>query len=406
MRLRSAKISSTNYNYQFFKAFPVCMNIKTPSSPQNFFGATELQLKDFFSEWKEQAYRVHQVFTWVYHHHCRDFNEMSNLSKSLRSKLAEKFYFALPKIQSRTHSKDGSIKYLFELDDGAVVESVWMPSESRNTLCLSTQVGCRLNCSFCLTASLGLKRNLTAGEIIGQHLAINGELEEKEQITNVVFMGMGEPLDNYGPVVDALRLMISPQAMKISTRKVTVSTSGLVGKMKEFQEEGLAINLAISLNASDNATRDQLMPINKKYPIEVLMDCLKKYPLKPQRRHTIEYVLLAGINDSDEDAQRLAKWLKGIPCKINLIPFNAFDSSEYKPPTSERVLDFQNYLIEQNFSAFIRQNRATDILGACGQLAATQRDAGPSTALTKEQTEPSSARDILPKSSCPGGVIL
>ncbi|MBT4104344.1 MAG: 23S rRNA (adenine(2503)-C(2))-methyltransferase RlmN, partial [Nitrospina sp.] len=327
------------------------MNIKTPSSPQNFFGATELQLKDFFSEWKEQAYRVHQVFTWVYHHHCRDFNEMSNLSKSLRSKLAEKFYFALPKIQSRTHSKDGSIKYLFELDDGAVVESVWMPSESRNTLCLSTQVGCRLNCSFCLTASLGLKRNLTAGEIIGQHLAINGELEEKEQITNVVFMGMGEPLDNYGPVVDALRLMISPQAMKISTRKVTVSTSGLVGKMKEFQEEGLAINLAISLNASDNATRDRLMPINKKYPIEVLMDCLKKYPLKPQRRHTIEYVLLAGINDSDEDARRLAKWLKGVPCKINLIPFNAFDSSEYKPPTSERVLNFQNYLIEQNFSA-------------------------------------------------------
>ena len=369
MRLRSAKISSTNYNYQFFKAFPVCMNIKTPSSPQNFFGATELQLKDFFSEWKEQAYRVHQVFTWVYHHHCRDFNEMSNLSKSLRSKLAEKFYFGLPKIQSRTHSKDGSIKYLFELDDGAVVESVWMPSDSRNTLCLSTQVGCRLNCSFCLTASLGLKRNLTAGEIIGQHLAINGELEEKEQITNVVFMGMGEPLDNYGPVVDALRLMISPQAMKISTRKVTVSTSGLVGKMKEFQEEGLAINLAISLNASDNATRDRLMPINKKYPIEVLMDCLKKYPLKPQRRHTIEYVLLAGINDSDEDAQRLAKWLKGVPSKINLIPFNSFDSSEYRPPSDQRVLKFQNYLIEQNFSAFVRKNRATDILGACGQLA-------------------------------------
>jgi 23S rRNA (adenine2503-C2)-methyltransferase len=347
------------------------MNIKTPSSPQNFFGTTELQLKEIFSEWEVKPYRIHQVFTWVYHYHCRDFSEMSNLSKSLRSKLAEKFYFGLPKIQSRTHSKDGSIKYLFELDDGAVVESVWMPSDSRNTLCLSTQVGCRLNCSFCLTASLGLKRNLTAGEIIGQHLAINGELEEKEQITNVVFMGMGEPLDNYGPVVDALRLMISPQAMKISTRKVTVSTSGLVGKMKEFQEEGLAINLAISLNASDNATRDRLMPINKKYPIEVLMDCLKKYPLKPQRRHTIEYVLLAGINDSDEDARRLAKWLKGVPCKINLIPFNAFDSSEYKPPTSERVLNFQNYLIEQNFSAFIRQNRATDILGACGQLAAT-----------------------------------
>ncbi len=182
-------------------------------------------------------------------------------------------------------------------------------------------------------------------------------------------MGMGEPLDNYGPVVDALRLMTSPQAMKISTRKVTVSTSGLVDKIKAFQEEKLPINLAISLNASDNDTRDRLMPINKKYPIETLIECLKEYPLKPQRRHTIEYVMLAGINDSDEDARRLAKWLEGVPSKINLIPFNSFNSSEYRSPTAERVLKFQSYLIEHNFSAFIRQNRATDILGACGQLA-------------------------------------
>ena len=338
-------------------------------STQNFFGTSETELKEIFCEWNVETYRVHQVFTWVYHYNCRDFSEMSNISKSLRSKLAENFHFSLPKIQQRTHSKDGSIKYLMELNDGAVVESVWMPSDSRKTLCLSTQVGCRLNCSFCLTASLGLKRNLTAGEIIGQHIAINEELEEKDQITNVVFMGMGEPLDNYVPVVNALRIMTSPEAMKVSTRKVTVSTSGLVDKIKAFQEENLHINLAISLNASDNATRDWLMPINKKYPIEVLIDCLKKYPLKPQRRHTIEYVLLEGINDSDEDAERLAKWLQGVPCKINLIPFNFFDSSEYRPPSENRVLDFQNYLMKRNFSAFIRKNRATDILGACGQLA-------------------------------------
>ena len=345
------------------------MNNSTVLKTKNFFGVSESELKEIFSTWKVEAYRVNQVFTWVYHYHCRDFNEMSNISKSLRSQLAEHFHFSLPKIQQRTHSKDGSIKYLMELNDGAVVESVWMPSESRKTLCLSTQVGCRLNCSFCLTASLGLKRNLTAGEIIGQHIAINEELDEEDQITNVVFMGMGEPLDNYGPVVDALRIMTSPEAMKVSTRKVTVSTSGLVEKMKAFQEESLHINLAISLNASDNATRDRLMPINKKYPIEVLIDCLKQYPLKPQRRHTIEYVLLEGINDSDEDAQRLAKWLKGVPCKINLIPFNSFESSEYRPPSDQRVLKFQNYLIDQGFSAFIRKNRATDILGACGQLA-------------------------------------
>jgi len=338
-------------------------------STQNFFGTSETELKEIFCEWNVETYRVHQVFTWVYHYNCRDFSEMSNISKSLRSKLAENFHFSLPKIQQRTHSKDGSIKYLMELNDGAVVESVWMPSDSRKTLCLSTQVGCRLNCSFCLTASLGLKRNLTAGEIIGQHIAINEEMEEKDQITNVVFMGMGEPLDNYVPVVNALRIMTSPEAMKVSTRKVTVSTSGLVDKIKAFQEENLHINLAISLNASDNATRDWLMPINKKYPIEVLIDCLKKYPLKPQRRHTIEYVLLEGINDSDEDAERLAKWLQGVPCKINLIPFNFFDSSEYRPPSENRVLDFQNYLMKRNFSAFIRKNRATDILGACGQLA-------------------------------------
>ena len=338
-------------------------------STQNFFGTSETELKEIFCEWNVETYRVHQVFTWVYHYNCRDFSEMSNISKSLRSKLAEHFHFSLPKIQQRTHSIDGSIKYLMELNDGAVVESVWMPSDSRKTLCLSTQVGCRLNCSFCLTASLGLKRNLTAGEIIGQHIAINEELEEKDQITNVVFMGMGEPLDNYVPVVNALRIMTSPEAMKVSTRKVTVSTSGLVDKIKAFQEENLHINLAISLNASDNATRDWLMPINKKYPIEVLIDCLKKYPLKPQRRHTIEYVLLEGINDSDEDAERLAKWLQGVPCKINLIPFNFFDSSEYRPPSENRVLDFQNYLMKRNFSAFIRKNRATDILGACGQLA-------------------------------------
>jgi 23S rRNA (adenine2503-C2)-methyltransferase len=345
------------------------MKMNLELSTQNFFGTSETELKEIFCEWNVETYRVHQVFTWVYHYNCRDFSEMSNISKSLRSKLAENFHFSLPKIQQRTHSKDGSIKYLMELNDGAVVESVWMPSDSRKTLCLSTQVGCRLNCSFCLTASLGLKRNLTAGEIIGQHIAINEELEEKDQITNVVFMGMGEPLDNYVPVVNALRIMTSPEAMKVSTRKVTVSTSGLVEKIKAFQEENLHINLAISLNASDNATRDWLMPINKKYPIEVLIDCLKKYPLKPQRRHTIEYVLLEGINDSDEDAERLAKWLQGVPCKINLIPFNFFDSSEYRPPSENRVLDFQNYLMKRNFSAFIRKNRATDILGACGQLA-------------------------------------
>ena len=337
------------------------------NNKQNFIGTSETNLRNLFRDWK--PYRIHQVFNWVYHYGCRNFSEMTNLSKAMRNQLAENFSFSLPNIQNKTYSLDGSIKYLFKLDDGELVESVWMPSDSRKTLCLSTQVGCRLNCSFCLTASLGLKRNLTAGEIIGQFLAINEDLNEGDSITNVVFMGMGEPLDNLGPVVDALRLMTAPEAMRLSTRKVTVSTSGMVDKINEFKKENIHINLAISLNATEDETRNRLMPINKKYPIKSLMDCLRNYPLKPQRRHTIEYVLLNGINDKDEDARRLANWLKGIPCKINLIPFNSFESSEYRPPPKKQTLKFQDYLISQNFSAFIRKNRATDILGACGQLA-------------------------------------
>ena len=339
---------------------------------QNLIGTSESHLRKILHDW--QPYRIHQIFNWIYHYGCRDFSEMTNLSKVMRAQLADLFYFSLPKIQNKTYSQDGSIKYLLRLDDGAVVESVWMPSDSRKTLCLSTQVGCRLNCSFCLTASLGLKRNLTSCEIIGQCMSINEDLGKCDAITNIVFMGMGEPLDNLGPVVDSLRLMTAPEAMRISTRKVTVSTSGLVDKIKDFQKENIHINLAISLNATDDKTRDQLMPINKKYPIKTLMNCLRNYPLKPQRRHTIEYVLLKGINDSDGDAQRLAKWLKGIPCKINLIPFNSFESTEYRPPPETQTFKFQDYLIAQNFSAFVRQNRATDILGACGQLATQSKN--------------------------------
>tara|TARA_B100000029_G_scaffold50527_1_gene45950 strand:- start:491 stop:1543 length:1053 start_codon:yes stop_codon:yes gene_type:complete len=339
---------------------------------KNFIGTSEIYLRNIFPEWK--PYRIHQIFNWVYHYGCQDFSKMTNLSKTMRSQLTDLFYFFLPMVQNKTYSHDGSIKYLLRLEDGALVESVWMPSESRKTLCISTQVGCRLNCSFCLTASLGLKRNLTSGEILGQCLAINADLEKSDAITNVVFMGMGEPLDNLGPVVEALRLMTAPEAMRLSTRRVTVSTSGLVDKINSFQKENIHINLAISLNATDDETRNRLMPINKKYPIKTLMKCLKNYPLKPQRRHTIEYVLLRDINDSDEDARRLSNWLKGIPCKINLIPFNSFESTEYLPPLESRVLKFQEYLINQNFSAFIRQNRATDILGACGQLATQSKN--------------------------------
>ncbi len=336
----------------------------------NIMGHPERDLCATLQEWGEKPYRAHQIFNWIYHYGVRRFEDMTNLSKALRTQLAETFYIALPVIAERTHSQDGSIKYLFELEDGEKVESVWMPDDNRKTLCLSTQVGCRLACSFCLTATLGLKRNLSTSEIIGQIIAVNEDLEEEDHITNVVLMGMGEPLDNYGPVCEALRLMISPEAMRISTRKITLSTSGLVNKIEEFKNENISVNLAISLNATENATRDTLMPINKKYPIEVLLDCLRTYPLKPTRRITFEYVLLSGINDTDEDAHRLAKLLKGIPSKINLIVFNDFEGADYTSPTHERARAFQDILLNKNHSVFIRKNRGTDILGACGQLAA------------------------------------
>jgi len=295
---------------------------------------------------------------------------MTNLAKSLRARLSENFYVAVPTITERTHSRDGSIKYLFELEDGERVESVWMPDGDRKTLCLSTQVGCRLACSFCLTATLGLKRNLTTAEIIGQYIAVNQDLDEADHITNVVLMGMGEPLDNYDPVCEALRLMISTEALRISTRKITLSTSGLVDKIERFKGENIHVNLAISLNATEDATRNVLMPINKKYPIKVLLDCLRTYPLKPTRRITFEYVLLKGINDTDDDARRLALLLKEIPSKINLIVFNEFEGAAYAPPSQERVRAFQEILLNKNHTVFVRKNRGTDILGACGQLAA------------------------------------
>ena len=335
----------------------------------NIIGLSYSHLQKFLLEHGIEPYRAHQIFIWIYHYKRYDFDRMTNLSKSLRTLLKQYFYIALPQIRKTTKSQDGSIKYLFELEDGLTIESVWMPTDQRKTLCVSTQVGCRLACAFCMTGTLGLKRNLSSNEIIGQYLAVNEDLTEKNQVTNIVLMGMGEPLDNYDATVDAVRLMILPEALRLSSRKITLSTAGQVDLIKKFQDEDLHVNLAVSLNATDNKTRGDIMPINKKYPIEDLIECLRNYPLKPSRRLTFEYVMLKGVNDRDEDATRLAKLLHGIPCKVNLIPFNDFTSSNFKQPSEERVHTFQQYLLSKNHTVFIRQNRATDILGACGQLA-------------------------------------
>ena len=338
--------------------------------PNNLIGFSYKHLQEFLLEHGIKPYRAHQIFIWLYHYKLYDFDRMSNLSKVLRALLKEHFYISLPLIHKRTKSQDGSIKYLFELKDGLTIESVWMPSDQRKTLCVSTQVGCRLACTFCMTGTMGLKRNLTSDEIIGQYLAVNDSLSDKNQVTNIVFMGMGEPLDNYDATINAIRLMTMPEALRLSSRKITLSTAGQVDLIQKFKNEDLHVNLAISLNATDNKTREEIMPINKKYPIEELINCLREYPLKPSRRFTFEYVMLEGINDRDEDAKRLSKLLHGIPCKVNLILFNKFSPSEFDPPSKERVHAFQQYLLSKNHTVFIRQNRATDILGACGQLAA------------------------------------
>ena len=338
--------------------------------PKNLIGFPYSHLQEFLLEHGIKPYRAHQIFIWLYHYKLYDFDLMSNLSKKLRSLLKEHFYISLPLISSRTKSQDGSIKYLFELKDGLTIESVWMPSDKRKTLCVSSQVGCRLACAFCMTGKMGLKRNLETDEIIGQYLAVNESLSEENQVTNIVFMGMGEPLDNYDATINAIRLMIMPEALRISSRKITLSTAGQVDLIQKFKNEDIHVNLAISLNATDNKTREEIMPINKKYPIEALINCLREYPLKPARRFTFEYVMLEGINDRDEDAKRLSKLLHGIPCKVNLILFNKFSPSEFDPPSEERAHAFQQYLLSKNHTVFIRKNRATDILGACGQLAA------------------------------------
>ena len=336
----------------------------------NIIGYPEGSLVSLMQTWGEKPYRSTQVLTWIYHKGVLDFDAMTNLSKPLRKRLKEFFYFALPQVINHSDSSDGTIKFLFMLEDDSKIESVWMPEEGRKTLCISTQVGCRLACTFCLTGTMGLKRNLSSAEILGQIISTNRYLKGEDPISNIVVMGMGEPLDNYEETVKALRLMVSPHALKLSNRKVTLSTSGLVDKIQRFKGEGLHINLAVSLNASDEKTRSQIMPINKKHSIKELLTCLHNYPLKPTRRITFEYVLLRGVNDTLEDAAKLEKLLRGFKCKINLIPFNTFDLVNYLPPYPNRINAFQEYLMDRNHTVFIRRNRGRDILGACGQLVA------------------------------------
>jgi 23S rRNA (adenine2503-C2)-methyltransferase len=333
--------------------------------------------KDQLAAWLAKhgiaAYRAAQILRWVYLRQADAFDQMTDLSQENRQLLFSRFSIdRLEKIRIEK-SQDGSKKYLFRLPDGNLIESVLIPERGHYTLCISSQVGCALGCRFCFTGQGGLARNLTGGEIIAQVRDIQKALDEPRYLTNIVLMGMGEPLANYDNVVKAIDIVTDKTlGLGFASRRVTLSTSGLVDRLPDLGRD-TAVSLAISLNAADNKTRDWLMPINQKYPIERLLEACRRYPLKPHRRITIEYILLKGINDSEKDARRLAKLLRRLRAKVNLIPFNTFEGSEFRRPDESVITRFLQILLKSNYTAIIRRSKGEDISAACGQLRAHRR---------------------------------
>lgn len=326
---------------------------------------THEKLKHHLVSQGEKPFRASQLMQWIFQKNATSFQEMSNLSSEFREKIEKVFEIGRLKLIHRQTSSDGTEKFLFELKDKKTVESVYIPSEDRRTLCISTQVGCRMGCRFCLTARQGLVRNLTPSEIVSQVLQVQEILSVR--MTNIVMMGMGEPFDNYENLVDAIDILRSSWAFGFSQRKITVSTVGLIPQMVQFGKDS-DVNLAVSLNASNDEVRTQIMPMNKTWSIDALLESCRNYPLKKNRRLTFEYVLLSDINDSLDHAKELAIKLKGIRCKVNLIPFNEHSMGPYRRPKDQDVLEFQKVLVDQHITALVRKSRGRDILAACGQL--------------------------------------
>ncbi len=316
------------------------------------------------------SYRADQIFKWLYQHQADCFGDMTNIAKPVRELLDQHFAINRLCIEKTQESADGTRKYLFRLDDGHHIETVLIPEDGHDTLCISTQVGCAQNCRFCLTARNGFARNLTPAEITGQIRDVSHTLGGSRKLTNIVLMGMGEPLANFKSVMTALEIITDgDNGMKISTRRVTLSTSGLVPKMGALGE-ATKINLAVSLNATDNRTRDFLMPINKTYPIEALLAACAAYPLSHRRKITVEYILIRDINDTEADARRLVKLLHPIKAKVNLIPFNEHPQSEFKRPDMDVVDRFKQILHDHHYTVMTRLSKGADISAACGQLSA------------------------------------
>ncbi|WP_299728587.1 23S rRNA (adenine(2503)-C(2))-methyltransferase RlmN [uncultured Tateyamaria sp.] len=361
---------------------------KLPDGPVNLVGLTRAAMRDALiahgTPEKQAKMRVGQIWQWIYQWGVRDFAVMTNLSKAYRAELAEKFVIEIPEVVSKQVSEDGTRKWLVRIAGGHEVEVVYIPEEGRGTLCISSQVGCTLTCSFCHTGTQKLVRNLTAGEIIGQVMMARDDLnewpvpgapkDETRLLSNIVLMGMGEPLYNFENVRDAMKIAMDEEGIQLSRRRITLSTSGVVPEIERTANE-IGCQLAVSFHATTDEVRNTLVPINKRWNIEVLLEALRAYPRgRNSERITFEYVMLHGVNDSDEDARRLVKLIDGIPAKINLIPFNEWPGAPYTRSSNNRIRAFADIIYKAGYASPIRTPRGEDIMAACGQLkSATER---------------------------------
>jgi 23S rRNA (adenine2503-C2)-methyltransferase len=330
------------------------------------------QLTDFVESLGLPTYRGRQVFSWLYRLHVNDFSQMTDLTKDLRVSLASQASFQWPEIADVERSGDGSVKYGFQLKDKNYIESVLIPEDGRNTLCVSSQVGCAMGCEFCLTGGIGFKRNLSPGEIVGQVVKVRNwlhdEMGEKSVLNNLVFMGMGEPLANFDNLLNSLEILSDQRGLNFSDRRITVSTCGLVPKIKELGQK-TKVNLAVSLHSVNDSIRSRLMPINNKYPVDQLLEACKSFPMPKRKRIMFEYILIKDLNDSVADAEVLAERLRDIPCKINLLPYNESADLPFQRPSDKKIDLFQETLWKAGYTILIRSSRGADISAACGQLA-------------------------------------
>jgi len=338
----------------------------------NLVGLLPSELEDLAVELGALRYRGRQLATWIYRKSVFDLEAMTDLPKEFRKHLAERAVVEVPEPERLMPSQDGSRKLVFVLAGGSRISSVLMPDDERMTLCVSTQVGCGFACGFCLTGVMGLERNLTAGEIVGQILAANRLLEQGQRATHLVFMGMGEPLANYAALVKALRILTDAKlGLGYSPRRITVSTVGLVPGIDKLGREELKVNLAVSLHATTDEVRSRLMPVNRSFDLAALLAAVKRYPLAARQRVFFEYVMLEDVNDTLDDAHRLARLLRGIKAKVNLIPFNDWEGARFRRPPLARILAFQSVLLDAGITTTVRWSKGEDIGAACGQLQET-----------------------------------